>query len=616
MAEQENFWDDLVKKQGLPDYKAMPNAKDYWDALSRKEDVPQDAIVIGQHTESDSKVYLPLKAFSTHIHVIGATNTGKSYFMEALLRDIISRGHGVCLIDPHNQLYQNMVNYLSHFPELAEKVILFNPGQKEDKFVGFNPLRQSRIFPEISTQVKYITVGAAKVWEEESKNTPLLRRNMGNMLFPLIEGGWTMRQAEAFIDLESSAKRRVLVNCTKRERVLRDWQTFERMTLSQKLDKLGSLQNRMPEFLDSKAVRYTIGRIKNVLDVEDIIENGKILLCNFSANQNLLSDDDAYMLGVLLVNEMTNYAKSCRTREMARARPFYLFIDELQNFLSPDIGEILDECRKFGLHMVLAHQHLAQLRSQAPLLYHSVMTNARTKVIFGGLTWDDLEILEKEVFAGTHNLKEIKEEIRQRVVVDYDIKEYLVRGGSSSSSWSHSESNMEGSSDAETMAQMFSESGNPEAINPVLYTMQGSSSGVSSGHSRASGESDSEGHSESRSWSQVPMLIPVMDEVTTSRQFYNLDEQRYKNIVKLKQQPTQFAYIKVLEKPPVPVKITHVVDFVADEEKQQKLHEISYQQNERYYMTEEEIEAEFVETDNKIQKLLDDEKKEPEDFRE
>lgn len=603
-------------------FSSQAKPKEYFDDIS-----PTAAEYFGPHnkdikigkTPEGDKAYIPLKAFETHIHIIGASGTGKTYFMEALLRDIITRGYGACLIDPHDQLYQNMVNYLSHFPELAEKVVLFNPGQKGENYVGFNPLKQSRIFPELSTQVNYITSGAAKVWEEDSKNTPLLRRNMGNMLYPLIEGGWTLREAEAFVDLNDSARRNALVKSTSRPRVLKDWQIFDRMSLSKKIETLGSLQNRMPEFLDSKAVQYTIGRIKNVLDIEDIVENGKILLCNFSASQNLLSDDDAYMLGVLLINELTNYVKSCRTREMAKERPFFLFIDELQNFLSPDVGKILDECRKFGLHMVLAHQHLAQLKIQDPILYHSVMTDARTKVVFGGLTWDDLEILEKEVFAGMHNLKEIKDELRQRAVVDYDIKSMLIEGGASSSSSAYSESYLDSESFGSSLSQMHSQTIDPSSgmpMNPVLYEMQGSTSGSSSMRGHARGQGSSQSDSETRSWSKVPMLVPVMDEVVSSRQFYSLDEERYKNIVKLKNQPTQFAYIKVLEKPPVPVKINTVVEFIRDEEKLKKLHELAYNKHKQYYLSAEEIEVEFEATEEKINKLLESGQEDPQDFRE
>ena len=573
-----------IRKPG-EHYKDLPKPDEYYEDM-----VQSPADYFGEHsqdlkigkTAAGDKMYLPLKALSTHVHIIGATRTGKSYFMEALLRDIITRGYGACLIDPHEQLYQNMVNFLATFPELAEKVILFDPSPKGDKYVGFNPLRRTNIFPEISTQVRYITSGVAKVWEEDSKNTPLLRRNMGNMLYPLIEGGYTLREAEAFIDLYDTSKRSVLVQSTSRQRVLNDWYAFDKMSQTKKMDLLGSLQNRMPDFLDSKAILYTLGRIKNVLDIEDIIENRKILLCNFSSCKNWLSDDDAYLLGVLLVNEMTNYAKSCRTREVGLENPYFLFIDELENFITPDIGRILDECRKFGLHLIMAHQHLAQLKEQDRILFNSVMTNARTKVVFGGVSWEDLEILEKEVFAGTHNLKEVKDEIVQRMVVDYDLKEFLVEGGSTSDGLSTTDGSGDNSSYGTTLANMATQTVDPSRgiiINPVLYEMRGSTS------------------------AQVAV---------GGKSRFKAD----KNIVKLKNQPTQYAYIKVMEEPPVPIKITTVVDFETNEEKVNKLYEQSYHNQGKYYLSAPEIEAEFEETDNKIAGLLEAENKEPDDFRE
>ena len=70
------------------------------------------------------------------------------------------------------------------------------------------------------------------------------------------------------------------------------------------------------------------------------------------------------MFGVLLVNELVTAAKSRHDTAQARRRPFYLYIDEFGRFISRDIARALEETRKYGLHFILAHQHLAQLEKK------------------------------------------------------------------------------------------------------------------------------------------------------------------------------------------------------------------------------------------------------------
>ena len=119
---------------------------------------------------------------------------------------------------------------------------------------------------------------------------------------------------------------------------------------------------------------------------------------------NRISEDNARLLGTLIVNEIFLKAKG-RPED---SRPFYLYIDECARFVNEDIGRILDEGRKFGLHLILAHQHLAQLKKAGEEVYQAVMTDAKTKVIFGGLNTEDARVLAEQVFLGELDLEDPK----------------------------------------------------------------------------------------------------------------------------------------------------------------------------------------------------------------
>jgi hypothetical protein len=569
MSDSERFWKEVSKKKGL-EKKQIPTSERFWSAKSMDLLMPGDAITVGSDLETLQKAYLSLEALRTHVHIIGATMTGKTYFMEALLRDLILRGFGACLIDPHGYLYQNIINFLGYFPEIAERVVLFNPAENSRFYVGFNPLKRSSYFGDMTVQVRFLTEGIAKVWEEDSKKTPLLRRNAGNMLYPLIQGDLTFLESQYFVDFLQEGPRKKIVAYTDRQRVLNEWAAFEKYSLPRKKDELGSLQNRIPDFVETEAVKLTIGRTQNVLDFKDIFENQKILLCNLSQKQNRLAKDDSFLLGVLLISEMVNYTKS-REEEVGKQKPFFLFIDEFQRFLTPDIGETLDECRKFGLHLVMAHQHLAQLEKEDPVLYNSVKTNARTKVIFSG-SWDDLEILERDVFADEHNLQEIKDEIYRTAVLNYREETRLVRG--------HGETKGDFQASGLSSLSGSTEIAGLGPFDPAGTRYTHSTTSVSTGgSSKGSIDQDTE----------VPILIPVLGKELSSREFYNLEEQRYKKTVELKKQPTQHAVIKVMENPTQSVMIKTVKPFPEDKIRQEKTENISYKNQSQYYLTPQVI---------------------------
>ena len=129
------------------------------------------------------------------------------------------------------------------------------------------------------------------------------------------------------------------------------------------------------------------------------------------------------------------------------SRPFYLYIDECARFVNEDIGRILDEGRKFGLHLILAHQHLAQLKKAGEEVYQAVMTDAKTKVVFGGLNTEDARVLAEQIFLGELDLDDPKNILSRPVVVGY-AREWLRNfsfGSSYAESYSQAKQRGEGS---------------------------------------------------------------------------------------------------------------------------------------------------------------------------
>src|SRR5712671_6522531 len=95
-----------------------------------------------------------------HTHVIGSSGSGKSKFMEWLMRGDLRNGQGFCLIDPHGSLYDEMADYCAY--RVDREVILLNLSTP-DIVVGFNPFQRAPQ-GDISVQVDRRIAATMHAW--------------------------------------------------------------------------------------------------------------------------------------------------------------------------------------------------------------------------------------------------------------------------------------------------------------------------------------------------------------------------------------------------------------------------------------------------------------------
>jgi hypothetical protein len=158
------------------------------------------------------------------------------------------------------------------------------------------------------------------------------------------------------------------------------------------------------------------GQNGSSLDLGRALERGYIILVCAATQRAKIADDDARVFATLLLSDLWTAAKE-RGKHKG-VKPFYLYLDEFQEFVTPTIAKSLDQSRGFGLHLTLAHQFPKQLKNAGPhgeQLYDSVMENGRNKVVFH-LSYD-LEDIAKSLFLGTLNLNEVKHELWTMKVV-------------------------------------------------------------------------------------------------------------------------------------------------------------------------------------------------------
>lgn len=366
--------------------------------------------LIGEDFQTAELFGFTPKQRQNHTHVLGSTGTGKSKFLELLLRqDIQNPGCGVCLIDPHGKLYHDILSFVAtEKSPLASKIVTFNPFNDLDNVVGFNPLPSDSRSRYDYIEKNFVSA-CLKAWGQSSiHETPRIARWLQNIAHTLLVNDMTLLESAALISSEKHDHfRQKLVQNVVNDVVRIDWETLRDGSGTKRTEMLEGAGNRLISFLQNEIIRLVIGQKNNVLDLPKIMAEGKVLLINLNDESGRVTPSDAKLLGTMLVSELYRVSR-LRDPLDPKLKPFYVYIDEFAQFVSNDIAHSLEEVRKFKCFYLLAHQHLSQLKREDAYLYSSVLTNCKNKVIFGGLSDDDLEIMNKEVNTGFEDLKSIK----------------------------------------------------------------------------------------------------------------------------------------------------------------------------------------------------------------
>ena len=488
---------------------------------------------------------------STHMHLIGASNFGKSYYLEHLLRAYTDLRVPASIIDPHGDHAKHYVEFLRHIPRLKREasIIHFKPGD-EANGIGFNPFACGLADP---AEVASLVLEAfMKVWGEKTFNeTPRLERVLRLMFHVFAENALPLTESYQFLLVANRPWRQDLLARVADEKVRASWEEIEKLPRSDMLERFESSWNRLQRFLAVPAVSNLFNGEGPSLDFSEMLNRGEILVADLSG---LHSTEAQSLVGTMMVNSLYHAAKR---RPESKRRPWVLALDEFPQLLTTDIARSLDELRKFGIRLILAHQHLAQLPDE---LRASLMTNAKIKVVFGGLSRLDAEALAHELFTGEvrgDRVKHITYARRFRPILTQreveTFSETTSEGKSEGSGWSEGTSRArgetQGSTEGESTSVRQHDEETDETITHALSTNRATSTSDGESSARSGSRSTSRQETHGRSVSTVYVTDHKEFREETGRQFWPLNEQWETLIAGIMRLERREALIKVFNHP-------------------------------------------------------------------
>ncbi len=306
-----------------------------------------------------------------HTYAIGKTGTGKSTMLENMIIDDIREGRGVAVVDPHGDLIKKVINFVPE--ERIKDVVIFSPADRLYP-VGFNILEN--VDPELKNIVASGVVGIFKKIFGESWG-PRLEYILRNTILALLDYPNATMLGITKILVDQDFRNRVVEKI--QDPVIKDFfvNEFEKYDPKFRTEAISPIQNKVGQFLSSTTIRNIVGQPKSTVNIEEIMNTGKILFLDLSIGE--IGEDASALLGAMMITKIQLAAMRRAAVTMEERKDFYLYVDEFQNFATDSFAVILSEARKYRLNLIITHQYIAQVPET---VMNAVFGNVGTLISF------------------------------------------------------------------------------------------------------------------------------------------------------------------------------------------------------------------------------------------
>lgn len=338
--------------------------------------IPTEGLYLGKsvYRGLSRDIYISDNDRARHMYIIGKTGTGKSELLMDMILQDIRAGKGVCFIDPHDSV-EKLLEFIP--PERAEDVIYFNPADT-DRPMGLNML-EARTEEEKQFVASSIINLMYKLYDPHKTGIigPRFEHAIRNaMMTVMSEPGATFIEIVRVMTDQKFLQE--LLPKVEDPMVRRYWTDQIAQTSDfHKSEVLDYIVSKFGRFITDKMMRNIIGQSYSSFDFRKVMDEGKILLINLAKGR--IGEENSAFLGLILVPKILVAAMSRQDIPESERRDFNLYVDEFQNFATPDFATILSEARKYHLNLIVANQFIGQIEEEVK---NAVFGNVGTLMSF------------------------------------------------------------------------------------------------------------------------------------------------------------------------------------------------------------------------------------------
>lgn len=339
-------------------------------------------IVLGQNNHHGEITPIGLTAAERerHVFIIGGTGNGKTTMLQYALVQDIQNGKGVAVVDPHGDMAETL---LEHIPdERIDDVIYFNPDDLAHP-IGLNLLELTPGLEgdELLREKDLVTESVVSVFRKIFSEDDSGGHRIEYVLRNAIQTALYVEDATLFTvyDLLNDPEyRKKVLHTIEDKNLINFWkQELGKAGDMQKVKMAAGITTKIGRFLFSASAKRIIEQPRSTIDFDKVLD-GKILICNFS--KGLIGEDTSELFGIAVLAKL-QLASLRRARvKQADRKPFYLYVDEFQNFATPSFVQMLSEARKYKVYLTMAEQSTSQQDDSQ--MVNIILANVGTVICF------------------------------------------------------------------------------------------------------------------------------------------------------------------------------------------------------------------------------------------
>lgn len=340
-------------------------------------------VVIGEnhHHGATTLIGLTEKERERHEYIIGGTGSGKTTMLQYEIVQDMQNGKGVGIVDPHGDMAETL---LRHVPQTRIKdVVYFNPDdlaypiglnllELDEKLEGDELLREKDLITETVVSI------FRKIFSDDDSGG----HRIEYMLRNAVQTALTQKSATLFTvyDLiNDPTYRKKVIASLEDENLKSFWRNeFGKAGGMQQVKMAAGITAKIGRFLFSASAKRVLEQEKSTIDFDDILNSRKILICNFS--KGLLGEDTSELLGIMVIAKLQLASLRRARLQQSERTPYYLYVDEFQNFATMSFVQMLSESRKYKLFLTMAEQSTSQQDDQR--MVNIILANVGTVVCF------------------------------------------------------------------------------------------------------------------------------------------------------------------------------------------------------------------------------------------
>ncbi len=346
----------------------------------------------------------------SHIYVIGKTGTGKSTLLETMIHQDLADGAGIALIDPHGDLVERVAHAVPR--HRRSDLVYFDVPDRSQPY-GYNPLTYVSEARRPLAASGLIDI-FRKQWDGRAWGARM-EHILRHAVLALLEQKHASI-ADIQLLLTDKNYRKAVTADLRNPQVKTFWQDeYDKYSYRYRAEAIAPIQNKVGAYLADPNLARILTEPEKPVRIRRLMDVGGILLVNLSKGE--IGDDTANLLGGVLVTAIGLAAFSRAEMPPESRRPFYLYVDEFQNFTTLSFANMIAELRKFSVGLILAHQYLEQLDTNVRA---AVLGNTGTLVSFR-LGAEDAGFIARELaprFDATDLLHLPNREIYVKLAID------------------------------------------------------------------------------------------------------------------------------------------------------------------------------------------------------